>query len=571
MTHGADLITTIAASLGLAMILGAIAIRLKLPALVGYLMAGFVLGPCTPGFIADPGLSSQLSEIGIMLLMFGVGLHFSLRDLLSVRKIAMPGAVTEMCVVTALGTGVATLWGWSISASVVFGLTFSVASTVVLMRALEQRALLGSVNGKIALGWLVVEDLAMVLVMVLLPPVTTWLGADSVPGVATTSLASTLLKTVGEMALFIGFMLLIGKRVFPWLLWQVAKTGSRELFTLCVITAAMGIAYASARLFGVSIALGAFFAGLIMRESPLSQRAAEESLPFRDAFSVLFFVAVGMLFDPLVVVDHPLQLFAVLGIILIGKPLLAFVIVTAFRYPLNTALTVAFSLAQIGEFSFILAGRGLELGVLPKDGQSLVLAGAVISIAINPWMFRAVDPALKWIRTRSKLARLLDTREDPLSELPATVESKSVTGHVVVVGHGRVGQRIAETLTAQGIPLVIAEQNRELVEELRGRGIHAVAGDASEPAVLIQAHIARASVLVIAIPDSARARRMIETAKILNPKVRYVIRAHSDEEATFLRNESSGTVLMGEQELALSMTRHVLDNLTSQPVTGAAH
>ena len=327
MPHDVPLITTIAAALGLALIMGFVATRLKLPALVGYLIAGIIIGPATPGFVADVELSNQLAEIGVMLLMFGVGLHFSLDDLLAVRRIALPGAIVQIAVATLLGIGVTALWGWSLAAGVVFGLALSVASTVVLLRALEDRGVLESVNGRIAVGWLVVEDLVMVLVLVLLPPLSVWLGGNSaVPaeGTGDQSLLTTLVLTLGRVSVFIALMLVVGRRLFPWLLWQIARTGSRELFTLCVIAAAVGIAYGSAELFGVSFALGAFFAGMVMRESPLSYRAAEESLPLRDAFSVLFFVSVGMLFDPNVIINQPLKLLEVLAIIVFGKSLAAF-------------------------------------------------------------------------------------------------------------------------------------------------------------------------------------------------------------------------------------------------------
>lgn len=559
MPHSVTLITTIVASLGLALAVGFIAVRLKLPALVGYLVAGVLIGPATPGFVADVGLSSQLAEIGVMLLMFGVGLHFSLDDLLAVRRIALPGAIAQIGVATALGAGVATFWGWSLAAGLIFGLALSVASTVVLLRALEQQGILPSVNGRIAVGWLVVEDLAMVLVLVLLPPLSGWLGSgDSAARSTGGDLLIALMLTLGKISLFIALMLVVGRRFFPWLLWQVAGTGSRELFTLCVIAAAVGIAYSSATLFGVSFALGAFFAGMVMRESPLSHRAAQESLPFRDAFSVLFFVSVGMLFDPMILLQQPLQVFMVVAIIVVGKSLVAFLLVLAFRYPFNTALTVSASLAQIGEFSFILAGLGVSLGLLPGAGQSLVLAGALISISLNPLVFRAVEPVQVWIRSRSKLARAMERSGDPLAELPMTVESHHVTGHVVLVGYGRVGRRIGEVLTKRGLPLVVAEQNRDLVEHLRERGIHAVAGDASDPAVLIQAHIARANLLVIAAPDTFRARRMVEIARMLNPDIEILVRTHSEEEAALLRSENAGTVFLGEYELALNMTRHVL-------------
>jgi monovalent cation:H+ antiporter-2, CPA2 family len=560
--HDVPLITTIAAALGLALIMGFVAARLKLPALVGYLIAGIIIGPATPGFVADVELSNQLAEIGVMLLMFGVGLHFSLNDLLAVRRIALPGAIVQIAVATLFGIGVTALWGWSLAAGVVFGLALSVASTVVLLRALEDRGVLESVNGRIAVGWLVVEDLVMVLVLVLLPPLSVWLGGNSaVPaeGTADQSLLTTLVLTLGRVSVFIALMLVVGRRLFPWLLWQIARTGSRELFTLCVIAAAVGIAYGSAELFGVSFALGAFFAGMVMRESPLSYRAAEESLPLRDAFSVLFFVSVGMLFDPNVIINQPLKLLEVLAIIVFGKSLAAFFLVLLFRYPLNTALTVSASLAQIGEFSFILASLGVSLGLLPTEGQSLILAGAIISIALNPLVFRAIDPAQVWIRARSKLAQTLERPDDPLAVLPMTVDLNRLTGQVVLVGYGRVGRRIGEALTANGISFVVAEENREIVEKLRESGVPAVSGDASEPTVLIQAHVHRARMLVIATPDTLDVRRMIEIARTVNPRIETVVRTHSEEEAVLLEKENAGKVFLGEHELAIAMTRYVLE------------
>jgi len=565
MPHEISLITTIAAALGLALILGFIAVRIRLPALVGYLVAGILIGPATPGFVADVALSNQLAEIGVMLLMFGVGLHFSLDDLLAVRKIALPGALAQIVAATALGAGVAHFWGWSFGESLVFGLALSVASTVVLLKALESHGLIESINGRIAVGWLVVEDLAMVLVLVLLPPLAGWLGGDAGgAGAEGKSLTMTLLFTLGQVAAFVALMLVVGRRAFPWLLWQVARTGSRELFTLCVVAAAVGIAYGSAALFGVSFALGAFFAGMVMRESPLSHRAAAESLPLRDAFSVLFFVSVGMLFDPAMLVEAPLKVLMVVAIIVVGKTLAAFLIVLAFRYPLNTALTVSASLAQIGEFSFILAGLGVTLGLLPAEGQSLILAGALISIAINPLLFGAIEPVQAWIRSRSRLARAMERPDDPLAELPMTVDQSRLTGHVLIVGYGRVGKRIGETLIGRGVPIVVAEQNRELVEQLRARGIPAVSGDASDPAVLIQAHVHRAHTLVIAMPDTFRARKMIEIARTLKPDVETIVRTHNDEEAALLRKEHADMVFIGEHELALAMTRHVLERIDAR-------
>ncbi len=554
MPHEIELITTIAAALGLALILGFGAVRMGLPALVGYLLAGVVIGPFTPGFVADTALAGQLAEIGVMLLMFGVGLHFSLDDLLSVKKIALPGAVVQIAVATLMGMALAWTWGWSTLAGIVFGLSLSVASTVVLLKALEGRAALATPNGRIAVGWLVVEDLVMVLVLVLLPPLAGLSGDAAQPA---HSLLATLALTVGQVAVFIALMLVVGRRFFPWLLWQVARTGSRELFTLCVVAAALGIAYGSSALFGVSFALGAFFAGMVLRESALSYRAAEESLPLRDAFAVLFFVSVGMLFDPRVLLEQPLQVLAVVAVIVFGKSLAALLLVLAFRYPLNTALTVSASLAQIGEFSFILAGLGVGLGVLPAQGQSLILAGAIISIALNPLLFQAIEPLQTWLLARSQRARALERRDDPLAELPAGVASETLTRHVVLAGYGRVGRHIAESLAARDMMLVIVEQQREVVESLRARGAHAVVGDAADAATLIQAHVARARLLAVALPDAFQVRKMIEIARTLNPRIRIVARSHSAEEAELLRREHGVVVLEGERELALNMIRHV--------------
>lgn len=557
MPHSVSLISTIAAGLGLALIFGFFAVRLRLPALVGYLLAGVIIGPFTPGFVADAAIASQLAEIGVMLLMFGVGLHFSLDDLLAVRKIAVPGAVVQMSVATALGMGLAHWWGWNLGGALVFGLSLSVASTVVLLRALESRGIVDSFNGRIAVGWLIVEDLAMVLVLVLLPPLGSWLSgtADADVNVLWQTLGLTLLQVGG----FVALMLVVGRRFFPWVLWQVQRTGSRELFTLCVVAAAVSIAFGATALFGVSFALGAFFAGMVMRESEFSHRAAQESLPLRDAFAVLFFVSVGMLFDPWVLLERPLQVLAVVGIIVVGKTLAAGLLVMAFRYPLNTALTVSASLAQIGEFSFILVGLGAALGLLPPEGQSLVVAGALISIALNPLFFRAIEPLQHWILARSALARRMEARDEPTAELPVTTDARYLSRHVVLVGYGRVGQRIAAALTASGIPFVVAEQNRETVERLRAKGMPAVSGDASEAEVLIQAHIAKARMLVIATPDTLDVRQMITIARTLNPPIETVVRTHNEAEAQLLEQENAGKVFLDEHELAQSMIRHVLE------------
>ncbi|MBP9888452.1 MAG: Kef family K(+) transporter [Leptospiraceae bacterium] len=561
MPHNLALITTVAASLVLALVFGFIAAKLKLPALVGYLVAGIIAGPATPGFVADVELSGQLAEIGVMLLMFGVGLHFSIDDLLAVRKIALPGAIVQIMAATIMGIAISQVWGWTLGEGLVFGIALSVASTVVLLKALENKGLLESVNGQIAVGWLVVEDLVTVLVLVILPPLSGWLGGEVSPDNQDMSILATLSITLGKVSIFILLMMLIGKRLFPWLLWQVARTGSRELFTLCVIAAAVGIAYGSAALFGVSFALGAFFAGVVLQESNLSYRAAEESLPLRDAFSVLFFVSVGMLFEPEILIQEPLKVITVVAIVIFGKSIAAFLLVLIFRYPLNTALTVSASLAQIGEFSFILAGLGVSLKLLSNEGQSLILAGSIISISLNSLVFKGIEPIQVWIRSRSKLANLLERNDDPLAELPATFDSTHLTGHVVLVGYGRVGKRIGQALARAGVKYVVAEQNREIVEKLRERGLPAVSGDASEPAVLIQAHIVRAHTLVIATPDTFQVRQIIEIARTLNPHIETVVRTHSEEETRLLEKENAGKIFMGEQELAASMSHYILTRI----------
>jgi CPA2 family monovalent cation:H+ antiporter-2 len=562
------LIVTLATALGFALVFGFIASRLRLPALVGYLIAGVLIGPHTPGFVADVPLATQLAEIGVMLLMFGVGLHFSIGDLLAVRRIAVPGAVVQMAVATAMGAGLALAWGWPLTGALVFGVSLSVASTVVLLRALESRGVLETHNGRIAVGWLVVEDLAMVLVLVLLPALVGL--ADSGQGL-TMDLWLTLAKTLLAVSAFVALMLLGGRRVLPWLLWQISKTGSRELFTLCVIAVAVSIAYGASVLFGVSVALGAFFAGLVLRESEFAHRAAEESLPFRDAFAVLFFVSVGMLFDPMVLVERPLQVLAVTAIIMLGKSAAAAALVLVLRYPLNTALTVSASLAQIGEFSFILAGLGLALGVLPVEGQSLIVAGALLSIALNPLLFSLVEPARRWILARSAMARKLEARDDPLGELPQSTDRKFLARQVVLVGYGAVGRQVAAAMGQAGIPFVVVEQSRERVEALRERGIPAVSGDARDPVVLVQAHIAEAGMLVVAVAESTDIRPMIETARTLNPSIPIVVRAPNAEEAQMLAGAGAQHVVHPKEAVADALVREVTQRMGTSAVGALAH
>ncbi|MFT4060247.1 MAG: cation:proton antiporter [Legionella sp.] len=552
------LITTVAMGFALALVFGFIAVRLKIPALVGYLLAGVTMGPFTPGLMADNKIAQELAEIGIMLLMFGVGLHFSLSDLMRVRKIAIPGAIVQMVAATILGGCAAMMWGWNYSSALIFGLSLSVASTVVLLRALEERRALESINGHIAVGWLLVEDLAMVVVLVVLPPLSHWLVGSSSIGVQK-SLWLVLGFTLIKVSTFIAFMLLVGRRFFPKLLWHVARTGSRELFTLCVISAAISIAYLAAKLFGVSFALGAFFAGMIMRESSLSHRAAQESLPLRDAFAVLFFVSVGMLFNPSALVEQPFQILIVVGIIVIGKSIVAFMLVLAFRYPLQSALIVSASLAQIGEFSFILAELGVRLNMLPKEGLNFILAGALISIAINPLVFKLVNPVHTWIKSYPRLMSFLECAHDPLAELPMTTKEEYLAGQVVLVGYGRVGKRVVHLISEKAIPYVVVDENRELIESLRAAGFSAVYGDASDPSVLIQSHIARASMLMILTSDTVNVRKMIQCAYKLNPEIEIVVRTHDEEEAMLLQEEISGKVFFAEGEIARNMGEYALN------------
>jgi CPA2 family monovalent cation:H+ antiporter-2 len=561
MPHETALIATIAAGLGLAFVFGFIATRMSLPPLVGYLLAGIAVGPFTPGYVADAGLASQLAEIGVILLMFGVGLHFSIGDLLEVRRIAVPGAITQIVVATLLGAAVSQLWGWTWGEGLVFGLALSVASTVVLLRALEERGALDSVNGRIAVGWLIVEDLVTVLALVLLPALALPLGGtDAAPGaeVATVNIWGSLLLTLAKVTAFVAIMLFVGRRAVPWLLDRVARTGSRELFTLGVLAVALGIAVGAAALFGVSFALGAFFAGVVISESDLSHQAAADALPLQDAFAVLFFVSVGMLFDPAIVLERPVALLGTVLIVIFGKSAAAFAIVLLFRYPLRTALMVSASLAQIGEFSFILAGLGLSLGLLPPEGQSLILATAIISITLNPLIVGATGAVEGWIQARPRMLDMLERPPGDLVELPAHVDHETLRDHVVIIGFGRVGGTIGRALERQGVPYIVVERNREAVEALRKRGLPVLYGDATRPGILKHAHLERASTLVIAAPGAYHGRQIIEIARAANRDIDIVARTHSEAEQRYLEKQGVSMAVMGERELALGMTRYAL-------------
>ena len=533
--HHTPLIATIVAGLVVAFIMGALAHRIKVSPIVGYLLAGVLVGPFTPGFVADGDLANELAEIGVILLMFGVGLHFSLRDLLSVRRIAIPGALVQIAVATIMGMGLAWLLDWGLMAGFVFGLALSVASTVVLLRALQGRNLVQTERGRIAVGWLIVEDLMMVLALVLLPAIAGVMNGANGSGGAS-SLIAPLAGTLFKVAGFIGLMLLVGRRVIPAALHWVAHTGSRELFRLAVLAIALGVAFGAAFVFDVSFALGAFFAGMILGETALSRRAAEETLPLRDAFAVLFFVSVGMLFDPAVLIEQPLPLLATVAIILFGKSVAAYLIVRAFGHTNRTALTVAASLAQIGEFSFILAALGTELGVLPAAARDLILAGAIISIFANPFIF----------------SMIVKRREDtpPQEEAPAPLETK---GHVILIGYGRVGSIIAKELAKHGNRPVVIEDEVDMAKQAKADGFNVMPGNALDPRTLEAAGIREASTLLLAIPEGFEAGAIFQHVQGLNSTIRVIARAHSDAEVEHLERLGVPDVVMGEREIAARM------------------
>ena len=548
MQHDTPLIATIVAGLSLAFVFGLVAQRLRISPLAGYLLAGVVVGPFTPGYVADQALARELAELGVILLMFGVGLHFSLKDLLSVRAIAVPGAVAQITVATGLGLGLARMLGWSTPGGLVFGLALSVASTVVLLRAVQERRLIETERGRIAVGWLIVEDLAMVLALVLLSAFGSIASsADATSSLTTTAIVTRLAITLGKVVAFVGLMLIVGRRAIPWLLSHVASRGSRELFRLAVLTVALGVAFGAARLFDVSFALGAFFAGMVLSESELSHAAAEESLPLRDAFAVLFFVSAGMLFNPMTLLTDPLPLVATVLTIVLGKSVAAFLIVLAFRHPITTALTISASLAQIGEFSFILADLGVRVQLLPEQGRDLILAGAIISILMNPLIFAGVD----WVESRL-------TRPGRAPAPEAAAEPTTLKDHSVVVGYGRVGSLVGNALVGRGEPFVVIEDSDTLVARLRDRGIEAIVGNGVRSDVLTAANLFEARRLFVAIPDSFEAGQIVERARALNPGLRIVARAHSDGDVARLTGCGADAVIMGEREIARGMLEHVL-------------
>lgn len=532
-----------------------IAQRLKISPLVGYLAAGVLAGPFTPGFVADTSLAPELAEIGVILLMFGVGLHFSLKDLMAVKAIAIPGAIAQIAVATLLGLGLSAFFGWGLFSGIVFGLCLSTASTVVLLRALEERGLIDSQRGQIAIGWLIVEDLAMVLALVLLPAAANMLESSDQTSIS--QLMINLGITIGKVVAFILIMMIVGRKLIPWILAKTAATGSRELFTLCVLALALGIAYAAVTLFDASFALGAFFAGMVLNESDLSHRAAQDTLPLRDAFAVLFFVSVGMLFDPMVLIEHPLGILATLAIIIIGKSVAALVLVRMFGHSRRTALTIAASLAQIGEFAFILAGLGVALNVLEPDARNLVLAGALVSIMLNPVLFSLLDRYLAKTETKEEMEQL--QQEELEEEMPVPVD---ICGHAIIVGYGRAGSMLSEKLLAQSIPLVIIENSRNKFAELKEKSLNTVLGNASTKESLALARIDCAKSLLLTIPNGYEAADIAETARSMNPDLNIIVRAHFDdiivranydEEASFILEKGANHVIIDEDQTATAM------------------
>ncbi len=567
MPHHTPLISTIVVGLVLAFVFGAIAQRLRISPLVGYLLAGVLVGPFTPGFVADQGLANQLAEIGVILLMFGVGLHFSAKDLLSVKAIAVPGAVVQIASATLLGMGLAWLMGWNLAAGVVFGLALSVASTVVLLRALQERRLVETERGHIAVGWLIVEDLAMVLTLVLLPA---FANATASASADMESIMMSLGLTLGKVIAFMAIMLIVGRRVIPWILHYVAHTGSRELFRLSVLAIALGTAFAAAGLFDVSFALGAFFAGMVLSESELSHQAASETLPLRDAFAVLFFISVGMLFDPTILIRDFGPVLATFLIIVFGKSVAAYGIVRLFRHPETTAFTIAASLAQIGEFSFILAGLGVDLQLLPEKGRDLILAGAILSIMVNPFLFTLLD---RWFAKREQakaeaVAEHAAAPEEILPPAPEPLPVTPLTDHVVLVGHGRVGRFISSRLIATGTPFLIIEMSKGQIADLQKDEIPVIVGNAADPEVAAAANIKEARCLLIAIPDAFESGQAVDQARRLNPDLPIIVRAHSAAQEEHVMKYGASKVVMGEQEIAHAMVAAVPD-APREPVLSA--
>lgn len=556
MHHTTPLITTIVGGLVLAFLLGMLANRLRISPLVGYLLAGVLAGPFTPGFVADTNLAPELAELGVILLMFGVGLHFSLKDLMSVKSIAIPGAIAQIAVATLLGMGLSWAMGWSWMTGLVFGLCLSTASTVVLLRALEERQLIDSQRGQIAIGWLIVEDLVMVLTLVLLPAIAGMLEQGNA---SPTLLAWDLLLTIGKVAAFMVLMMVVGRRVVPWILAKSAATGSRELFTLSVLALALGIAFGAVEFFDVSFALGAFFAGMVLNESELSHRAAHDTLPLRDAFAVLFFVSVGMLFDLMILLEQPLAVLGALAIIVLGKSIAAWLLVTLLGHSRRTALTISVSLAQIGEFAFILAGLGISLGMLSDEGRNLVLAAAILSIMLNPILFTVLERYLD--KTETMEEQTLEEAIEEEKQIPV-----DICNHAVIVGYGRVGSLLGQQLMEADVPLVVVENSRPRVEALREQGIKAVLGNAARVDTMDLARLDCARWLLLTIPNGYEAGEIVTAAREKRADIEIIARAHYDDEVAYIMERGANRVVMGEREIANSMLHVLQEEIAQNPI-----
>ena len=565
MDHSLPLLFTLALAFVLALIFGGIADKLKCPALVGFLSAGILCSSHTPGPTADMEIAMQLSEVGVILLMFGVGLHFSISDLLKVKGIAVPGAVLQMTIATLLGLLFAVyVWEWSLSSALIFGLCLSCASTVVLLKALEMHGHLNTVDGQISVGWLVVEDIATVLILVLLPPVAQIMGvtpggSEAAEPMTASGIAYVIASTLLHVVAFVAIMMVVGRKFIPWVLWQIAKTGSRELFTLSILTASVGIAYGAAAVFDVSFALGAFFAGMVMRESKYAHRAATDSLPLQDAFSVLFFVGVGMMLDWRVILEEPWSILTMLAIIMIGKSLTAFCLVHFLRYPLHTSLNVGAALAQIGEFSFILAAQGIALGMTDQKMLSMVVASAILSIALNPLMFAMIPYVRRFSVRYFAWARAAAMLTDPYSVLPKETSRRMLMGQTILVGSGSVTRSVAKRLATDDVPFVCISEDKSFAEELREQKHAVISGDAADPMVLVQGHIVTAAQLMVIDIDPVKTLKIVEMAKQLNPELNIMARAGSRDEVEHLKQEGIANVYLDSESVSEVLTGNILD------------
>lgn len=558
--HDLPLVTTIAAAFTAAWILGLLTQWLRLSPIVGYLLAGIVIGPHTPGFVGDTKLAIQLAEIGVILLMFGVGLHFHLKDLLAVKNVAIPGAIGQSLVATVLGVAVAMAFGWTVKSGLVLGMAMAVASTVVLIRVLTDNRQLDTTHGHVAVGWLIVEDILTVIVLVLIPALgTAAVSGDHAP--VDRSFLMTLLISLGKLAALVAIMFLAGSTIIPWILVRVARLRSRELFTLTVLVMAMAIATGSYFAFGASMALGAFLAGMVVGQSPVSHQAAADALPMRDAFAVLFFASVGMLFDPMFIVREPLLLLAALGVVMIGKPLAALVIVAAIGYPLRTGLTVALALAQIGEFSFILSDLGRAHGLLGESGHNVLVATAIFSITVNPMLFKLIGPLEQFILRTPMLAKLLNRRsqkrEHELNQRAGELLETGSTPVAVILGYGPVGRAVDAILRERKVETVIVDLNMDTIQELTRNGRAAIYGDAYNIEVMYQA-LPRATHLIITLPHSTNRNPLIASAKLINPAIKVFVRARYLSEKTELLQVGADAACFEEAEAAVALAKLVM-------------